>query len=81
MVYKSLNGHAPANLSDLLRLSDVYNRVLRSTRCNLATPLMRTAYGRNSIAYCGANTWNNLNNDVKLTSSIHSFKAVYKAHN
>ena len=74
MVCKSLNGPAPENLPDLL--TDVHNRVLRSTKCDLAIPLMRTAYAHCSFAYCGANAWNNLNNEVKLASSIQSFKSL-----
>ena len=82
MVYKSLNGLTTKNLCQIFsQLSDVHNWVLQSTKCNLAIPLMRTAYGQNSFAFCGANTWNNLNNDVKLAFSIQSFKALYKAHN
>ena len=82
MVHKSLNGLAPDNLCQIFsRLSDVHYGILGSTKCDLAIPLMRTAYGQNSFAYCGDNKWNNLNNDVKLTSSIQSFKAQYKAHN
>ena len=82
MVYKSLNGLAPDILCQIfLQLSDVHNRVLRNSKRDLAIPLIRTAYGQNSFAYRGANLWNNLNNDVKLASSIQSFKAKYKAHN
>ena len=71
MVYKSLNGLAPDNLCQIFsRLSDVHNRFLQNIKCDLVIPLMRTAYGPNSFAFRGANTWNNLYNDVKLASSI-----------
>ena len=70
MVFKSLNGLAPDNLCQIFsRLSDVHNRVLRSTKCDLAIPQMKTAYGQNSSAFRGAATWNKLHCDVKLASS------------
>ena len=82
MVYKSLNGLAPDNLCQIFsRLSDVHSRVLRNTKCDLAIPRMRTAYGQNSFAFRGVDTWNKLHSDIKLAPSIQSFKAKLKAHN
>ena len=49
-------------------------------KCDLAIPLMRTAYGQSSFAFHGEDTWNNFHNDVKLAPSIQSFKANYNAH-
>ena len=63
-------------LKDPLRFSDVHNRVLRNTKCDLAIHVMRTAYKQNSFAFRGADTWNNLHKDVKLPSSTQSFQAV-----
>ena len=63
------------------RLSDVHSRVLRNTKCDLAIPRMRTAYGQNSFAFPGVDTWNKLHSDIKLAPSIQSFKAKLKAHN
>ena len=80
-VYKSLNGLAPDNLRQIFsQLFKVHNRVLRNTKCDLAIPQMRTAYGKNSFAFRGVGTWNILHYDVQLASSIKSFKAKYKAH-
>ena len=57
MVYKSLNGLAPDNLCQIFsRLSDVHNRLLRNTKCDLVIPRMRTAYGQNSFAFRGVDT-------------------------
>ena len=82
MVYKSLNGLAPDNLCQIFsRLSDVHSRVLRNTKCDLYIPRMRTAYGQNSFAFRGVDTWNKLHSDIKLAPSIQSFKAKLKAHN
>ena len=79
-VFKSLNDLAPENLSNISStLSDVHTRVLRNTRCNLAVPKRRTAYGQKSFAFHGANAWNKLNSAVKLAPSIKSFKSKLKA--
>ena len=82
MVYKSLNGLAHNNLCQIFsRLSDVHSRLLQNTKCNLVIPRMRTAYGQNSLAFSGVDTWNKLHSDIKLAPSIQSFKAKLKAHN
>ena len=82
MVYKSLNGLAPNNLCQIFaRLPDVHNRVLRNTKYDLAIPRMRAAYGQNSFAFRGVDTWNKLHSDITLAPSIQSFKAKLKTNN
>ena len=54
---------------------------LRNTKCDLVMPRMRTAYGQNSFAFHGVDTWNKLHSDIKLAPSIQSFKAKLKTHN
>ena len=82
MVYKSLNELAPENLGSIFhKLSDVHTRVLRDTKCNLAVPKMRTAYGQKSFAFRGAKAWNELDSEMKLAPSIQSFKTKLKALN
>ena len=59
MVYKSLTGLAPDNLCQIFsRLSDVHNLLLRNTKYDLVISRMRTAYGQNSFAFRGVDTWN-----------------------
>ena len=80
MVYKSLNDLAPENLGKIFsKLSDVHTKVQRNTKCNLAVPQMRTAYGKKSFAFRGDNVWNKLDSEVKLAPSIQSFKTKLKA--
>ena len=51
MVYKAINGQAPAYLSSLFnRLSAVTNRMLRNSNLNLRPPRMKTKFGQNSFA-------------------------------
>ena len=82
MVFKSLNDLAPENLGNIFsKLPAVHARVLRNTKCNLALPKMRTAYGQKSFAFRGANAWNKLDSEMKLAPSIQSFKSKLKASN
>ena len=47
MVLKPLNHLTPENLGNIFsKLPDFHIRVLRNTRCNLAVPKRRTAYGQ-----------------------------------
>ena len=78
--YQILNDLAPESLGNILsKLSDVHTRVLRNTKCNLAVPKMRTAYGQKSFAFRGGNARNKLDSEIKLAPSIQSFKSKLKA--
>ena len=58
-VYRSLHGHAPDYLKDML---SHYNpsRVLRSKSCNnLEVPCARVAYGTRAFSICGSRLWTN----------------------
>ena len=44
---------------------------LHLVRCN-------TSYGSKSVKYKGSNLWNQLPNDLKLTTSLNSFKSKLK---
>ena len=76
MMYESLNDLAPKYLSDLfVRLSDFHILELRSTKSNLAVPLMRTVSGQKAFSYRGTKVWDKLNNIVKEAPSVYSFKS------
>ena len=82
MVDKSLNELASENLGNIFfKLSDVHTRALCDTKCNLAVPKMRIAYGQKSFAFRGAKTWNKVDSEMKLASSIQSFKTKIQALN
>ena len=81
MVNKSLNELAPENLGNIFHKLFVHTRVLRDTKCNLAVPKMRTAYGQKSFAFRGAKAWNKLDSEMNLAPSIQSFKSKLKALN
>ena len=79
MVSKSLNSFAPRYLSDLfVRLSGVHPRELRSSKTDLAIPMLRTGNGQKSFAYRGASLWNSLDFDIKMAPSINAFRSKLK---
>ena len=80
MVYKAINGQAPAYLSSLFnRISAVTNRMLRNSNLNLRPPRMKTKFGQNSFAYRGAKIWNSLPNDCRAAHTFATFKVKLKA--
>ena len=80
MVYKAINGQAPAYLSGLFtRISAVTNRMLRNSNLNLMPPRMKTKFGQNSFAYRGATIWNSLPNDRRTAHTFATFKVKLKA--
>ena len=80
MAYTSLNGLAPENLGNIF-LCDVDTSVLRNTKCSLAIPKLRTAYGQKSFAIRGANALNKLDSQMKLATSNQALKTNLKAFN
>ena len=52
---------------------------LRDTKCKLAVPKMRTAYGQKSFAFRGAKALNKLDSEMKLAPSIQSNKNETKS--
>ena len=80
MVYKAINGQAPAYLSSLFnRISVVTNRMLRNSNLKLRPPSMKTKFGQNSFAYRGATIWNSLPNDCRAAHTFATFKVKLKA--
>ena len=48
------------------------------TRNSLQILLYRTAIGQRTFSYRGANTWNNLHNELRQSASLTSFKRALK---
>ena len=52
MVFKSLNGDAPSNMSDMFtRVSEATSRVLRNSDINLRTLMLRTSTGQGCFSF------------------------------
>ena len=79
-VYRSLHGHAPDYLKDML---SHYNpsRVLRSKSCNnLEVPRARGAYGTRAFSICEPRLWNKLPCPLKNATTLETFKKHLKTH-
>ena len=78
-VFKSLNGLAPAYLSELLDLN-VPGRCLRSSsNYNLSQPRSRLkSRGDRAFAVVGPKLWNSLPVSLRLLSSLYEFKLKLK---
>ena len=76
MVHKCLQHRVPIYLKDkFVYRSQVHNRQLRSVDNNeLNLPHCRLSTGQRSFAFRGAKVWNSLPLDLKLTSSLRTFK-------
>ena len=80
MVYKAINGQAPAYLSSLFNnISAVTNRTLRNFNLNLRLPRMKTKLGQKSFASRGATIWNSLPNDCRTAHTFPTFKVKLQA--
>ncbi len=79
LVFKCLNGLAPAYLSELIKPVD--NVGLRSSiNCMLQVPKSRPTYGDRSFSVCGPRLWNSLPITVKTSTSLDGFKSQLKTH-
>lgn len=74
MTFKCLTGCAPKYLaSQFIKRGNVSKRNTRSSQL-LNIPLCRTATGQRSFYYRSVTLWNNLDNSLKLSSSLDIFK-------
>ena len=80
-MYKALNGQVPSYISDIipLHIRETSNYPLRN-RDNITVPFCRTELFRNSCIPSSVPLWNNLDEDIRNSSSF-SFKYEIKPHN
>jgi hypothetical protein len=75
-MFKILNDHtAPALRGSFVgREMDQTNYTLRNTATDLTLPKPKREFLKKSFKYSGALYWNQLPNEAKLASSLHSFR-------
>ena len=82
LIYKCLDGKAPAYLMDHVVTCNQENYNLRS--CNDKTKLIeqrsRTKFGDRSFAIFGPKIWNELPRDLRESGSLNSFKKNLKTY-
>lgn len=78
MMYKCLNGLAPAYLCDLFKTPDHSYGTRNSQK--LVVPRAKTAYYTKSFEISGATLWNELPANIKCAKSLNCFKSMIKSH-
>ena len=74
IVYKSLNGDAPSNMSDIFTKVNVSTtRSLRNSDYDLRVPFLRTTTGQRCFSYQGTKLRNGLSKKTKNTSTLKNF--------
>lgn len=80
LTYKSLNNLTPHYLSDkFTRFQDIRS-YSTSNNNRMVLPRARTNYSRNTFAFNGARSWNNLPNSIISVKSLALFKKMTKEH-
>ena len=78
LIFKCQNDLAPQYLtSKFTKRSNIHTHNT-STRNSLQIPLYRKSIGQHTFSYRGANTWNNLCNELRQSASLTSFKRTLK---
>ena len=82
MVYKALNNLAPEYINDLFtKVSDTHNRNTRSVDHKLLRiPSFKTSLYENSFSVSAARLWNTEPLDIRMSSSLETFKRSVKTH-
>ncbi|MCG7876809.1 MAG: reverse transcriptase family protein [Candidatus Thiodiazotropha endolucinida] len=80
-MYRSFNGQVPSYIEDLIPppIRETTNYPLRN-RNNISAPFCRTELFRNSCIPSSVTLWNNLDESLRTSSSINSFKYAMKNH-
>ena len=81
-MYKALNGQAPSYISDIIppHIRETTNYSLRN-RDNITVPFCRAELFRNPCIPSSVPLWNNLDENIRNSSSFSSFKYEIKRHN
>ena len=81
LVYKCIHGSAPQYLCELLTAKVGYSS-LRSSKDLYALEIKvpRTTYGESAFSYIAPYHWNKLPSDIRLSTTIESFKSALKTY-
>uniref|UniRef100_A0A3B3HFB5 Reverse transcriptase domain-containing protein n=1 Tax=Oryzias latipes TaxID=8090 RepID=A0A3B3HFB5_ORYLA len=78
LVYKSLHGHAPKYISDMLVPYEPSRTLRTSGTSLLLIPRVRTKQGESAFQYSAAKIWNSLPEVVRQASSVFMLKSRLK---
>ena len=72
-IFKTVHNTTFSPLQDIFKLNNMY---IESRKVFLLEQnrVVTKRYGNNSLTYIGSKLWNDIDNDIKLSESVHSFK-------
>ena len=81
LVYKALNGQAPAYIADLLQPYDPPRKLRSADKQLLSQPPCRLkSYGDRAFCCAAPFVWNNIPHSVKTAKTVDNFKVKLKTH-
>ena len=81
LVYKALNGQAPAYIADLLQAYDPPRKLRSADKELLSQPPCRLkSYGDRAFCCAAQVAWNNIPHSVKTAKIVDNFKMKLKTH-
>ena len=81
LVFKALNGQAPAYICDLLTPYEPDRHLRSSSRALLMVPKSRlVSKGDRAFAVRAPQLWNSVPGDLRQANSVSSFKSILKTH-
>ena len=80
IVFKSLNGQAPAYIHDMLNIYKPSRNLRSANRYLLQEIKSNRTWGDRSFSIAAPHLWNQLPLHIKTSTSIHSFKTSIKTH-
>ena len=80
MVYKCVNNLAPEYLcTKFKKRSFVHNRTNRNNN-KLQIPLLKSSGGQRTFSYRAVSLWNELDEELKILTTVKSFKNLLKTN-
>ena len=77
IVFKTINNYPPEYLRDLFRLRDNIKNLRGVNRLQVPKP-NTTLYGKNSVKFLAAITWNKISDTLRSLSTLSAFKKAVR---
>ena len=77
IVFKTINNYPPEYLRDLFRLRDNIKNLRGVNKLQVPKP-NTTRYGKNSVKYLAAITWNKISDTLRSLSTLSAFKKAVR---
>ena len=78
IVFKTINNYPPEYLRDLFRLRDNIKNLRGVNKLQVPKLANTTPYGKNSVKYLAAITWNKISDTLTSLSTLSAFKKAVR---